>query len=253
MFSRLCKHITYTNVALTMALVFAMTGGAYAAGKFVITSTKQIKPSVISALKGKVGPAGAKGATGPAGLTGPAGATGPAGPTGATGATGLIGQTGSTGPAGPTGAAGPVGPSGSPWTVGGTLPKEQTETGTWLISAGEKNNVAAAISFPIQLAKTMGAGTATEGVHYVSSAGNGTTCPGSVTAPSAEPGNLCIYEGVAQGIEEAGGIASPTDIIVPNMDFSTLGAGVSGAVLLLAKEGTEEPYAEGTWAVTEAS
>ena len=47
MFSRIRKRLTYANVAMTMALVFAMTGGAYAAKKYVITSTKQIKPSVL--------------------------------------------------------------------------------------------------------------------------------------------------------------------------------------------------------------
>ena len=47
MFSRIRKRLTYANVAMTMALVFAMSGGAYAAKKYVITSTKQIKPSVL--------------------------------------------------------------------------------------------------------------------------------------------------------------------------------------------------------------
>ncbi len=31
MFSRIRKRITYANLAMTLALVFAMTGGAYAA------------------------------------------------------------------------------------------------------------------------------------------------------------------------------------------------------------------------------
>jgi hypothetical protein len=46
MFWRLRKRFTYTNVAMTLALVFAMTGGAYAAFTSLITSTKQISPSV---------------------------------------------------------------------------------------------------------------------------------------------------------------------------------------------------------------
>jgi hypothetical protein len=37
---------------MTLALVFAMSGGAYAARRFVITSTKQIKPSVLKSLSG---------------------------------------------------------------------------------------------------------------------------------------------------------------------------------------------------------
>lgn len=36
------KHVSYANVAATVALVFAMTGGAYAAKRYVITSMKQI-------------------------------------------------------------------------------------------------------------------------------------------------------------------------------------------------------------------
>ena len=46
MFSRLRKRFTYANVAMTLALVFAMSGGAYAAFTSLITSTKQISPSV---------------------------------------------------------------------------------------------------------------------------------------------------------------------------------------------------------------
>ncbi len=46
MFSMIRKRLTYANVAMTLALVFAMTGGAYAAKKYMITSKKQIKPSV---------------------------------------------------------------------------------------------------------------------------------------------------------------------------------------------------------------
>ena len=55
------KRVTYANVAMTLALVFAMSGGAYAS-KYLITSTKQISPKVLKTLKGaagKTGPAGA--------------------------------------------------------------------------------------------------------------------------------------------------------------------------------------------------
>ncbi len=76
MLSKFRKRLSYANVAVTVALVFAMTGGAFAAKKYVITSTKQIKPSVLEQLKGKRGRA----APGPAGSA--AGAAGPAGPSG---------------------------------------------------------------------------------------------------------------------------------------------------------------------------
>ena len=42
------NRLSYANVAMTLALVFAMTGGAYAAQRYVVTSTKQIKPSVLA-------------------------------------------------------------------------------------------------------------------------------------------------------------------------------------------------------------
>lgn len=67
------------------ALFFALGGGAMAAVQrhYVITSTKQIKPSVLKKLKGAKGPRGTKGPQGGQGATGAQGAkgdTGPAGP-----------------------------------------------------------------------------------------------------------------------------------------------------------------------------
>jgi len=86
------RHISYANVAATLALVFAMSGGALAASHYLINSTKQINPKVLKKLKGNAGPKG---------LTGLNGATG------ATGTTGLKGETGAAGSKGETGATGP--------------------------------------------------------------------------------------------------------------------------------------------------
>jgi len=77
------RHLSYANVAATMALVFAMGGTAIAAKHYLITSTKQIKPSVLKALTGNTGK------------------TGPAGPQGIPGAPGGTGSTGKEGPQGP--------------------------------------------------------------------------------------------------------------------------------------------------------
>ena len=52
------KHLSYANVAATMALVFAMGGSAIAAKHYLITKTTQIKPSVLKKLTGKTGKTG---------------------------------------------------------------------------------------------------------------------------------------------------------------------------------------------------
>ena len=80
------RHLTYANVVATVALVFAMTGGALAAKHYLINSTSQINPKVLKKLRGKTG------------KTGPAGRAGAVGATGATGATGLSGSPGPVGP-----------------------------------------------------------------------------------------------------------------------------------------------------------
>lgn len=65
------------NAIAIVALVFAMAGTSLAASRYIITSTSQIKPSVLRKLHGTRGPQGPAGALGPTGPTGP---TGPAGP-----------------------------------------------------------------------------------------------------------------------------------------------------------------------------
>jgi hypothetical protein len=62
-----------------LALLFALGGSAVAARRYLITSTGQIKPSVLHKLHGARGPAGPAGAPG---VPGPAGSQGPAGPAG---------------------------------------------------------------------------------------------------------------------------------------------------------------------------
>jgi hypothetical protein len=70
------KRPSPTLVIASLALFVAMTGTSIAANKYLITSTKQIKPSVVKQLKGAKGPRGARGL---AGTKGAAGATGPSG------------------------------------------------------------------------------------------------------------------------------------------------------------------------------
>ena len=139
MLSFIRRRVTYANVAMTLALVFAMTGGAYALngnGSSVggAHATAQIakKKSKPKVQRGPRGPKGETGKTGPAGPVGPVGPAGLTGAVGAVGPAGLTGAVGPVGPAGPTGPAGPVGPAGTgtPGTNGVSVTSKEQATGT---------------------------------------------------------------------------------------------------------------------------
>jgi hypothetical protein len=80
--------IGYANVTATLAIVLSMSGGALAANHYLLSSTKQISPKVLRALKGNRGP------------TGRAGAAGAQGKEGGVGKEGKEGKQGAAGPAG---------------------------------------------------------------------------------------------------------------------------------------------------------
>jgi hypothetical protein len=82
------------NLVGWIALFVALGGTSIAATHYVITSTSQIKPSVLNKLHGNRGATGAPGATGPqgsAGATGPQGSAGTTGPQGKEGSAGALG------------------------------------------------------------------------------------------------------------------------------------------------------------------
>ncbi len=78
-------------IGLVIGLLCSSAAAA-AAGRFVITSTSQIRPTVLSKLRGDRGLAGPRGASGPTGAEGPTGPAGAAGPKGPAGDTGPAGQ-----------------------------------------------------------------------------------------------------------------------------------------------------------------
>jgi hypothetical protein len=100
MLKGLRSRLTYANVVATLALVFAMSGGALAATHYLISSTKQISPKVLEALHGVRGKTGATGSPGPAGTAGATGNTGPKGDPGVQGLQGIQGIEGPIGNAG---------------------------------------------------------------------------------------------------------------------------------------------------------
>lgn len=119
-----------------VALVVALSGGAYAASGGLNGKQKKEVEKIAKRFAGK------QGASGPAGS---------AGPKGEAGANGAKGDTGAEGKQGPEGKAGSPGKEGSPWTAGGTLPSGTLVTGTWSsTAAGEYGTSPVAnISFPL--------------------------------------------------------------------------------------------------------
>lgn len=232
MFSTVRKRLTYANVVLTLALVFALTGGAFAASKYVITSTKQISPKVLKTLKGAGGAAGA---------AGPAGAQGPQGPQG------NAGVKGETGGPGKEGKAGEPGKEGSPWTDKGTLPKGSSETGQWAFTQDEGSSaVAFGLSFPIALAKSLDE----EHVHYIAA---GETpppgCGGSAEKPEASSGNMCVFTTSIIGFKTFKEVV--LSFSVHDAEASAEGAGRTGAYLqAITPAEPETLLGDGDWVVT---
>ncbi|MGH2880064.1 MAG: hypothetical protein ACRDK4_10725 [Solirubrobacteraceae bacterium] len=267
MFSRISARLSYANVVATLAMVFAMTGGAYAAKKYLITNTKQISPKVLKQLKGKAGANGAPGAAGPAGPQGNPGAAGKDGTNGTNGEKGAAGTNGANGTNGvsvtsKTLNAGQGGCTeggseftaaenkktkacnGSPWTAGGTLPVGSTETGSWSFgplseaASPSKEAFVPVASFSIPLAAALDVSH----VHYIKMGETAPTgCTGGTSEkPTAESGNLCVYATLEEQVK---GI----QIENPGI-FGEEGAGTTGAWLLFNLSG--EAFGIGTWAVT---
>jgi Collagen triple helix repeat (20 copies) len=268
MFSRIRRRFTYANVAVTLALVFAMSGGAYAAGKYLITSTKQISPKVLTALKGKSGPAGKEGAPGKEGPGGKEGAPGKEGPAGKEGAPGNEGKAGAVGPQGPEGKEGKAGAAGQTGFTA-TLPSKATETGSWGFSTVGVSTPLTSISFPIPLRKELSRGHAIyvgleELFEKTESNFTSEACPGKFSETNeeyieakAEPGYLCVYEGFMPdgNLETTGETATHNLRVRGNVETpgSRLfeGAGPTGAVLeFVAKEESKPSHGTGVWAVT---
>ncbi len=274
------------GVISVIALVFAMVGGAYAAKKYVITSTNQIKPSVLKAISkpGPKGDTGAKGDNGSAGASGPAGAKGDAGSPGGPGANGtsvttktFAGSKGSctegqgglevTSASGIAtvcnGAEGEQGQTGQPWTPDNALPAGATETGSYFMSSesgtGQFFGLATAtISIPIPLKNTISEANTIfvlKGTPVPAACKNEAHAgEPSAANPEASPGVLCVYESEVSPSGPGAGETWEKPVEAINPAASGGAVGTTGTILIreLPETKAAGAFSYGTWAVTGA-
>jgi hypothetical protein len=204
MFSAMRRHFSFAGLIATLALVLAMSGGAWAAKKYLITSTNQISPSVLKKLKGATGPQGLPGTPGSPGAKGDAGAPGTNGTNGLSVTMTKLnpgdlnckegGAKFAVGAGTPTFAC-----NGSPWAAGGTLPSEATETGMWSFGVNPPERQYVSVGFAVPLETPIEAAN----VHYIKTEGeDAVDCPGSLTEPAAAPEQLCLYKKFGNNIED---------------------------------------------------
>ncbi len=116
MFKQLRRHLTPSTFIAFLALVLALTGGAFAAGSSggsgagsratastTLATAAKAKPKVKAGPRGPAGPAGKNGANGANGAAGPQGPQGAPGAKGENGAAGLKGEAGLPGTPGANG------------------------------------------------------------------------------------------------------------------------------------------------------
>jgi len=202
MFNAIRRSFSVPTAVAVVALVFAMTGGAFAAKDYVAG------PAKASKKQGKRGPRGPRGPQGPQGAVGPKGDTGP------------------------RGEAGPKGEAGDPWTAGGVLPSGKSLGGTWIAPIGPeiafgKGSGGTSISFGLPL-------TAPPAIVIVKKEQEGVEhaaeCPGSLAVPLAAPGKLCLYTGQEAGLELQSGIPAPVGAILTFSGNALSGNGGTWAV-----------------------
>ena len=204
------RRLSYAHVAAALALFLSLSSGALAAHRYLITSTKQIKPSVLSALARH----------------------------GAAGTAGASGQQGAKGAAGDGGSPGPIA------TAPTVLAPAQTETGVWGASTVAENGAnlyRLTGSFPIPLAEPIPEGL----VGYVARGSiPSRECPG---VGQAAPGFLCIYEAAGENIKTPSQVSvfDPDD-----PEGHAQSAGRSGFAMVLSSADEGNSFISGTFAVT---
>jgi len=220
MLSRIHSKLSTAGLVVALAALLASLGGAAVAATDRLSpqEKKEVK-KIAKALPGKVGPAGPQGPVGPPGAAGPEGKHGVPGTDGKDGEDGIC----------------------SIEIPECLLPSGATETGAWVLGPGGGGKLVA-LPFTVPL------GEAPEDIHFVNSASEELregefkepiNCIGDASAPSAPPGEVCVYARDENGFILGGLKEGPG---LPFLEVS--GAAFFGFVL------GEESYATGTYAVT---
>ena len=150
---------------------------------------------------------------------------------GAVSATLTLACNGKAGTTGANGAAGPMGPTGSPWTVGGTLPSDQSEKGAWgSIFTGDSYDP---ISFTIPLK------TAPLGVEFIEEGNTSAQWQGPRRADGGTRLSLC-YAG-APPMNTATPPEPNVAYVITTVPGGGPGAGTTGAIVVIRESGAGSP------------
>ncbi len=169
------SHLTYANVVATLALVFAMSGGALAASHYLINSTRQINPKVLGRLRGSRGPRGPAGVPGLS-IQGPSGAS-------------------IKGPKGDPGHEGHEGHEG--FSALSALPSEVSESGVYGIATPNSSS-SGSLEQTVSFALRLSAPVPVTKVEYEKLGAPTSNCAGPGKAAS---GYLCIYSASSSGVK----------------------------------------------------
>jgi len=241
--------------------------GLNAKQKKQVRSIAKTEARKVGGVTGPAGPQGPKGDKGDTGTKGDKGDTGDKGANGAPGADGKTVLNGEGVPAAALGNDGDFyidtaesdiygpktagnwgvptslqGAPGSPWTAGGTLPANATETGVVSFANFGTGFGTQTLDFTVPLAAALDG----EHVHIYTDTEEdeggafGDTCTGSIATPTAPSGHLCVY-GLTSG-EVSFALEDPASF--------GRGASAAGAALGATFEGAGFNIVTGSWAVT---
>lgn len=160
-------------------------------------------------------------------------------------AIGPAGANGRNGANGTNGTNGAKGEAGAPGGFFGVLPSGKMMLGTF---AAQGPALAAVqyrtgVSFLLSLPSPIKA----PNIHFIE-VGEAVPsgCGGTVAAPIAAPGNLCIFEGVSRNNTANRGEVNPVTDEAPDLSMPVFGFGVYAE----CEKASSECVDEGTWAVT---